>query len=103
MICMYLAVHSSSLIFDHTDASVRDRWSFDHTDAFQFAFFNGVGYESTENDWYVHTDSSRGLCLVVYMDSASLFIWTLPRYSLYGLCLVYSLYRLIVPCTLLPR
>ena len=31
--------------------SVRDRWSFDHTDAYHFAYFNGVGYESTENDW----------------------------------------------------
>ena len=31
--------------------SVRDRWSPDHTDALQHAWFNGVGYESTENDW----------------------------------------------------
>ena len=31
--------------------SVRDRWSTDHTDAFQTAYFSGVGYEVTENDW----------------------------------------------------
>jgi formylglycine-generating enzyme required for sulfatase activity len=31
--------------------SVRDRWSLDHTDAFQFSFFNGVGFETTENAW----------------------------------------------------
>ena len=31
--------------------SVRDRWSKDHTDALQMSFFNGVGVETTENDW----------------------------------------------------
>lgn len=31
--------------------SVRDRWGLDHTSAFQHAFFNGVGFETTENDW----------------------------------------------------
>lgn len=31
--------------------SVRDRWSPDHTDSFHQSFFNGVGFESTENDW----------------------------------------------------
>eukprot|EP01048_Picozoa_sp_COSAG05_P012231 COSAG05_NODE_1209_length_5506_cov_3.412613_1_plen_664_part_00 len=31
--------------------SVRDRWSHDHTDALQFCVFNGVGFETTENDW----------------------------------------------------
>ena len=31
--------------------SVRDRWSQDHTDAFHFAFFNAVGFESTESNW----------------------------------------------------
>ena len=33
--------------------SVRDRWGLDHTDAFQFAFFNGVGFETTEVGWSV--------------------------------------------------
>jgi formylglycine-generating enzyme required for sulfatase activity len=31
--------------------SVRDRWAHDHTDALQFCVFNGVGFETTENDW----------------------------------------------------
>jgi len=31
--------------------SVRDRWSHDHTDPLQFCLFNGVGFETTENDW----------------------------------------------------
>ena len=30
---------------------VSDRWAHDHTDDLQFAFFNGVGFESWENIW----------------------------------------------------
>ncbi len=31
--------------------NISDRWSRDHTDNLQFAFFNGVGFESWENIW----------------------------------------------------
>ncbi len=31
--------------------NVSDRWAHDHTDDLQFAFFNGVGFESWENIW----------------------------------------------------
>ena len=31
--------------------SVRDRWSKDHTDALHFAWFNAVGFETTESNW----------------------------------------------------
>ena len=31
--------------------NVCDRWNRDKTDDLQFAFFNGVGYESWENIW----------------------------------------------------
>lgn len=31
--------------------NISDRWAHDHTDDLQFAFFNGVGFESWENVW----------------------------------------------------
>ncbi|MFC5860815.1 formylglycine-generating enzyme family protein [Acidicapsa dinghuensis] len=31
--------------------NISDRWARDHTDNLQFAFFNGVGFESWENIW----------------------------------------------------
>ena len=31
--------------------NVCDRWNRDKTDNLQYAFFNGVGYESWENIW----------------------------------------------------
>jgi iron(II)-dependent oxidoreductase len=32
-------------------ANISDRWNRDKTDDLQFAFFNGVGWESWENVW----------------------------------------------------
>lgn len=53
--CQYTALQQS---IDHYKwleprrcTSVRDRWSKDHTDALQYAFFNAVGFESTESNW----------------------------------------------------
>ena len=31
--------------------NISDRWAVDHTNDLQFAFFNGVGWESWENIW----------------------------------------------------
>ena len=31
--------------------NISDRWNHDHTDDLQFAFFNGIGFESWENVW----------------------------------------------------
>ena len=31
--------------------SLRDRWGLDRTDTFHYVFFNGVGFEATENEW----------------------------------------------------
>ena len=31
--------------------SLRDRWGTDLTNTFHYMFFNGVGYEATENEW----------------------------------------------------
>ena len=31
--------------------NISDRWAHDHTDDLQFAFFNGIGFESWENIW----------------------------------------------------
>ena len=31
--------------------NICDRWAADHTQNLQFAFFNGVGFESWENVW----------------------------------------------------
>ena len=31
--------------------NVRNRWQYDKTDTLHFVYFNGVGYEATENEW----------------------------------------------------
>ena len=53
--CKYTAGVQAVDVWKVLDArrmtSVRDRWGATHTDALQHAYFNGVGFETTENDW----------------------------------------------------
>jgi len=43
-----------------TWSNISDRWNRDKTDDLQFAFFNGIGWESWENIWASGTGSRLG-------------------------------------------